>query len=157
MPHPAIKLYIVDDEASVRSALARLARSAKMMPLTFESVEEFIRSDFSDENACVIADVQLAGISGLELPELLGRAGHALPVIFVTAHDTPEARLGATSWRGGILSQAGGRRSAARRHRHGTQAVIRRTKLKLTVNAHVRMTIYLRAPSLKTMRKPEQP
>jgi len=92
MPNPAIKLYIVDDEASIRTALARLARSAKMEARTFESVEEFVRSDFSDENACVIADVQFAGKSGLDLPVLLGRAGHMLPVIFVTAHDTPETR-----------------------------------------------------------------
>jgi FixJ family two-component response regulator len=90
MPHPAIRLYIVDDEPSVRTAYARLARSAKMEPHTFASVEEFMGSEFSDENACVIADVQFPGKSGLELPVLLGRAGHFLPVIFVTAHDTRE-------------------------------------------------------------------
>jgi len=51
-----------------------------------------MRSDFSDENACVIADIEMAGISGLELPALLARAGHHLPVIFVTEHDTPATR-----------------------------------------------------------------
>jgi len=92
MLHGATQLYIVDDEPSVRTALARLARSAKMEARTFGSVEEFMRADFSDENACVISDVQFPGRSGLELPVLLGRAGHVLPVIFITAHDTPEAR-----------------------------------------------------------------
>lgn len=92
MPHSSIQVYIVDDEPSICTAYARLVRSAKMQSRTFASVEEFIRADFSDENACVIADVQFAGRSGLELPVMLGRAGHHLPVIFVTAHDTPETR-----------------------------------------------------------------
>lgn len=87
-----IQVYIVDDEPSVCTAYARLVRSAKMHPRTFASVEDFMRSDFTDENACVVSDVQFPGKSGLELPVLLGRAGHYLPVIFVTAHDTSEAR-----------------------------------------------------------------
>lgn len=92
MPHSSILVYIVDDEPSICTAYARLARSAKMQPRTFASVEEFLRADFSDENACVVSDVQFPGKSGLELPVMLGRAGHHLPVIFVTAHDTPETR-----------------------------------------------------------------
>ena len=92
MPTLPIQVYIVDDEPSVCTAYARLVRSAKMAPRTFASVEDFLGSDFSDENACVISDVQMPGASGLELPALLERAGHRLPVIFVTAHDTPETR-----------------------------------------------------------------
>ena len=92
MPSFPIQVYIVDDEASVCTAYARLIRSARMAPRTFSSVEDFLGSDFSDENACVISDVQMPGASGLELPSLLERAGHRLPVIFVTAHDTPETR-----------------------------------------------------------------
>lgn len=92
MPHSSILVYIVDDEPSICTAYARLARSAKMQARTFASVEEFMRADFSDENACVVSDVQFPGKSGLELPVMLGRAGHHLPVIFVTAHDTPETR-----------------------------------------------------------------
>jgi FixJ family two-component response regulator len=57
-------------------------RSASMQPRTFASVE----------HACVVSDVQFPGKSGLELPGLLSRAGRHLPVIFVTAHDTPETR-----------------------------------------------------------------
>ena len=92
MPSAPIQIYIVDDEPSICTAYARLVRSAKMQPRTFASVEDFMRSDFTDENACVVSDVQFPGKSGLELPVLLGRAGHHLPVIFVTAHDTPETR-----------------------------------------------------------------
>ena len=62
-----------------------------------------MRSDFTDQNACVVSDVRLPGKSGLELPVLLGRSGHHLPVIFVTAHDSAETRdlaqrLGAASY-----------------------------------------------------------
>jgi FixJ family two-component response regulator len=92
MPNLPVQVYIVDDEPSVCTAYARLVRSAKMQPRTFESVEEFMHADLSDENACVISDVRMPGTSGLELPALLARAGRHLPVIFVTAHDTPETR-----------------------------------------------------------------
>lgn len=92
MPNGPIQVYIVDDEPSVCTAYARLVRSAKMQPRTFASVEDFVRAEFSDVNACVVSDVQMPGTSGLELPGLLARAGRCLPVIFVTAHDTPEIR-----------------------------------------------------------------
>jgi FixJ family two-component response regulator len=92
MPSTAIQLYIVDDEPSVRTAYARLARSAGMAARTFASVEEFMQADAPDENACIVCDVQMPGTSGLELPGMLGRAGRQLPVIFVTAHDTEETR-----------------------------------------------------------------
>ncbi len=92
MPNLPIQVYIVDDEPSVCTAYARLVRSAKMQPRTFASVEDLMRSEFSDANACVICDIQMPGASGLDLPGLLVRAGHHVPVIFVTAHDTPETR-----------------------------------------------------------------
>lgn len=92
MPPTPSHVYIVDDEASVCSAYARLVRSAKMQPRAFASVEDFLNSDFTTENACVVSDIQMPGTSGLELPRLLKKAGRNLPVIYVTAHDTPEAR-----------------------------------------------------------------
>lgn len=93
MPNlPEIQVYVVDDEPSVCRAYGRLIRSAKMAARVFSSVEDLLGSDFSDENACIISDVQMPGVSGLELPALLDQAGHRLPVIFVTAHDTAEAR-----------------------------------------------------------------
>ena len=92
MPNPPIQVYIVDDEPSICTAYARLARSVKMQPRTFASVEDLMQAEITDDNACVIADVQLPKSSGLELPTLLQLAGHRLPVIFITAHDTPEAR-----------------------------------------------------------------
>ena len=89
MPSPPIQVYIVDDEPSVCTAYARLVRAARMQPRTFAAIEDFLGSDFTDENACVVCDVQMPKVSGLELPVLLDRAGHHLPVIFVTAQDMP--------------------------------------------------------------------
>jgi FixJ family two-component response regulator len=89
---PPIQIYIVDDEPSVRAAYARLIRSAKMEPRTFCNVEEFITAELSDENACIVSDIKMPGSSGLALPGLLEKAGRHLPVIFITAHDTPETR-----------------------------------------------------------------
>jgi FixJ family two-component response regulator len=92
MANPAFQIYIIDDESSVSEAYARLVRSAKMLPRTFASVDEFMRTALVDANACVISDVRMPGTSGLELPCLLTRAGRTLPVILVTAHDTQEVR-----------------------------------------------------------------
>ena len=92
MSNASIQVYILDDEPSICTAYARLIRSARMQPRTFASVEDFIRAELSDENACVVCDVQFPGTSGLDLPGLLVRAGRDLPVIFVTAHDTAENR-----------------------------------------------------------------
>jgi FixJ family two-component response regulator len=92
MSRPAFNIYIIDDESSVCEAYARLVRSARMLPRTFPSVDEFMRAELSDADACVISDVRMRGTSGLELPSLLARAGRRLPVILVTAHDTPETR-----------------------------------------------------------------
>lgn len=87
-----IQIYIVDDEATVCTAYARLVRSAKMEARTFLSVEEFLKADVPDLNACLICDVAMPGKSGLELPGLLASAGRRIPVIFVTAYDTPQNR-----------------------------------------------------------------
>lgn len=87
-----IQVYIVDDESSIRAAYTRLVRSAKMEPHSFSTVDEFMRAKLSDENACIVSDVRMPGRSGLELPRLLADAGRHVPVIIVTAHDTPEIR-----------------------------------------------------------------
>jgi FixJ family two-component response regulator len=63
-----------------------------MQPSTFASVDEFMRADLPDANACVVSDVRMPGTSGLELPALLAKADRHVPVILVTAHDTPETR-----------------------------------------------------------------
>ena len=51
-----------------------------------------MQADLCDDDACIISDVRMPGVSGLELPRLLAQAGRHLPVILVTAHDTVETR-----------------------------------------------------------------
>ncbi len=87
-----IAVYIIDDESSVRQALARLVQSAGMRAEVFESVPELIGLRSFADPACVIADIRMTGVSGLELPGLLARHGHRLPVIFVTAYDSEQNR-----------------------------------------------------------------
>jgi len=90
-----VTVYIVDDDASVAQALARLIRSAGMRAEAFETVPELLRHARSEKPDCVIADIRMPEISGLELPGLLAREGHRPPVIFVTAYDTEENRAAA--------------------------------------------------------------
>ncbi|MBW1803703.1 MAG: response regulator [Deltaproteobacteria bacterium] len=85
-------IYIVDDDASVRRAMKRLIRSAGMKVRTFSSAQEFLDFEYSKQNVCMIVDIKLQGMSGLELQNELRARGSDLPVIFITGFDTPETR-----------------------------------------------------------------
>ena len=91
MPSP-ITVYIVDDEPSVRQALARLVQSAGMCAQVFAAVPDLLGCECFTEPACVVADIRMPDVSGLELPGLLARHGHRLPVIFVTADYSEQNR-----------------------------------------------------------------
>lgn len=92
MTQVQITVYIVDDDASVRQALARLVQSAGMQTQVFETVPELIGLEHLAAPACVIADIQMPEVSGLELLGRLAEQGHRLPVIFVTAYDNAQNR-----------------------------------------------------------------
>ena len=92
MPQQRATVFIIDDEASIRTALERLCQSAGLAGRSFESVETFLAADVNDESACVVADIRMPGTSGLVLPARLRESQRNLPVIFVTAFDTPETR-----------------------------------------------------------------
>jgi FixJ family two-component response regulator len=77
---------IVDDDESVREAIKSLLRSVGLGADVFASAEEFLRSDRLKNTACLILDVRMPGISGLELQELLAAAHYKIPIIFITAH-----------------------------------------------------------------------
>lgn len=82
---------VVDDDESLRRSLARLLRAAGMQPTTYASAEE-LRADVRHPRFdCLILDVQLPGMSGVELRNRLAAEGVAPPVIFVTGHDDPRA------------------------------------------------------------------
>jgi two-component system response regulator FixJ len=87
-----IIVYVVDDDASVRNALEMLLFSAGMQVLVFESAEDFLEHEFREENTCLITDLKMKGLSGLELQQRLNRNGIKIPVIFLTAFDSKESR-----------------------------------------------------------------
>lgn len=78
-------IAIVDDDASVRIATESLMRSLGYAARSFASADEFLRSPQLDEVACLITDVQMPGMNGLELQHALHAIRCAVPVIFITA------------------------------------------------------------------------
>ena len=90
-------VFIIDDDVSLRRALTRLVHSAGMEPQPYPGATEFLQADLSSERACVVSDIRMNGMNGLELHRALKEAGLLLPVIFVTAHDTEETRAQAKS------------------------------------------------------------
>jgi FixJ family two-component response regulator len=85
-------IAVVDDDESVRNALQGVLRSAGLKGRTFTSAEEFLRSGDQDQTACLITDMQMPGMSGLELMAELATAQHRIPVIFITAYGSPRLR-----------------------------------------------------------------
>jgi FixJ family two-component response regulator len=78
---------VVDDDASVRTALARLLRSAELPVKTFASAREFLAEYADHPPDCLVLDVHLGEMSGLELYDYLASYAPVMPVIFITAHD----------------------------------------------------------------------
>jgi RNA polymerase sigma factor (sigma-70 family) len=81
-------VIVVDDDLSVREALRSLIRSVGLRVETFESAAEFLRYERPDVPSCLVLDVQLPGVSGLDLPAELQTAGVEIPIIFITGHGT---------------------------------------------------------------------
>lgn len=77
-------VFAIDDDASMREALSRLFRSVKMQARIFASGEEFLEFERPDAPACLVLDVRLPGLSGLELQRELADA--SIPIIFITGH-----------------------------------------------------------------------
>ena len=82
-----IRIVVVDDDTAVRSALGRLLRVAGHQVRTFGSAEEFLESGCATEVDCLVADVYLGGMNGVDLLTELQARGQAPPTVFVTAHD----------------------------------------------------------------------
>jgi FixJ family two-component response regulator len=83
---PDAVVFIVDDDDSVRQALTALFRSAGLSAQPFPSAREFLQHRRPDSPACLILDVRLPGLSGLDLQRELRAAGDRIPVVFITAH-----------------------------------------------------------------------
>jgi len=79
-------IYVVDDDASVREALSSLIRSVGLRVEAFASAQEFLAHPQADAPSCLVLDVQLPGLSGLDLQQELAKADIQIPIIFLTGH-----------------------------------------------------------------------
>jgi FixJ family two-component response regulator len=84
---------IVDDDASMRTALHGLLKSAGLLAQAFASAEEFLRSGHQHDTACLITDIRMPGMSGLELQAKLNAERCRIPTIFITAHGDTKMRM----------------------------------------------------------------
>ena len=89
---------IIDDDASANRALGRLLRGAGFEPKGYDSAETFLGDPMRRSFGCLLVDIQLTGMSGLELQRKLQTEGSHVPVIFITAHDDPGYRAEAIRW-----------------------------------------------------------
>jgi len=79
-------IAIVDDDVSVRESLRSLIRSAGWRAQTFASAQEFLARSDTDSPACLVLDLQLPGLSGLDLQKRMAEAGLEIPIVFLTGH-----------------------------------------------------------------------
>jgi FixJ family two-component response regulator len=84
---------IVDDDDSIRTALQGLLKSAELPAQSFASAEEFLKSGQHRQIACLIADIRMPGMSGLELQARLNAEHCRVPIIFITAHGDEKMRM----------------------------------------------------------------
>lgn len=81
-------VYLVDDDSSVRKALTRLLTSAGLEVTTYSSATDFLASEHADHPTCLLLDIEMPGLSGLELQEELRKQDLDPPIVFLTGHGT---------------------------------------------------------------------
>src|SRR4051812_40070977 len=87
-----IYVAVVDDDENLCRSFGRLLRAAGIQPITYASAEAFLADAKHPQFDCLVLDVQLGGMSGLELSRRLTAEGGQTPIIFITAHDDPDGR-----------------------------------------------------------------
>lgn len=97
--HPVIS--IVDDDVSVRDGMSDLFKAMGLVPVTFSRATDFLSSDHIDNTRCLIADVQMPEMTGIELHRSLIQSGKVIPTILITAYPDEHDRLNAL--RAGVL------------------------------------------------------
>jgi len=128
-------VFIVDDDTSIRDALKNLMRSVGLRVETFATAQEFLSSPYVKDPGCLVLDVRLPGVSGLDLQRQLSGAGILTPVIFITGHG--DIQMSVRAMKAGAyefltkpfrdqdlldaVQQAIDRDSMARRHRAETE------------------------------------
>lgn len=93
---------IIDDDLSVREATTSLLESHGYLTATFASAEEFLGSERLQDTSCLVSDVRMPGVNGVDLQRRMIDAGHRIPTIFMTAY--PEEHLRAAALDGGALA-----------------------------------------------------
>lgn len=86
-------VVVIDDEASVREAVQRLLRAAGVTVKSFASAEEFLKSGHLNNTGCLVADIRMPGVSGLDLLAELNRQHLPIPTILITAHGDESLRM----------------------------------------------------------------
>ena len=90
MPEPPAMVFVVDDDVSVREALGSLMRSAGLRVETFATAQEFLARPRVEAPSCLVLDVQLPGLGGLDLQQRMTEGHIEIPIIFITGHgDVP--------------------------------------------------------------------
>lgn len=87
-----IYVAVIDDDESLCRSIGRLLRAVGIHPVMYASAEAFLADSKRPQFDCLVLDIQLSGISGIELNQRLTAVGSTVPVIFNTAHDEPEIR-----------------------------------------------------------------
>jgi FixJ family two-component response regulator len=92
MRQTAPVIAVIDDDASVRRALQRLLQSAGFTVETFATAREFLEADNWAQTDCLVLDVHLPGMSGLQFQDYLAASGVSIPIVFITAYDDVSTR-----------------------------------------------------------------
>jgi FixJ family two-component response regulator len=100
LPQPLV-VSIIDDDLSVRVAVADIVRSMDLTASLFSSGQDFLRSNSVADTACIIADIQMPGLSGIELQQALKARDLKIPMVFITAY--PDERIRAKAFDGGAI------------------------------------------------------
>ncbi len=85
-PADAPRVFVIDDDAAMRAAIQGLLKSAGLRSETFGAAEEFLRSERPGGPSCLVLDVSLPGVNGLDFQRQLADAGIQIPIIFITGH-----------------------------------------------------------------------
>jgi FixJ family two-component response regulator len=95
-------VYVLDDDLSVRSSVERLVRSVGLEVRSFQSAAEFLDCGLADRPSCLVVDVRMPGVSGLDLQDSLSISGRSAPMIFITGHGT--IPMGVRAMRAGAVN-----------------------------------------------------
>ena len=87
-----IYVAVVDDDESMCRSLGRLLRAAGFQPITYQSAEALLEDSKHPQFDCLVLDIKLGGMSGIELKTRLDYASSTTPVVFITSHDDPETK-----------------------------------------------------------------